>query len=315
MSKEQVMIGVDLGGTKTDIGIVDSSGKILRHEIIKTDKNPSHIVVDIFNCVKTLENPSEQYIAMGIGMAGQIDAATGLVHFAPNLGWKQFPLAQEMMNRLKIPVKITNDVRAAAWGEWLYGAGKGCQDLICLFVGTGIGAGIVSNGHMLSGSNNAAGEVGHIPIALNGPLCTCGNRGCFEAIAGGWAIARRAKEVAAYDPVEAKKLLNFIGGTIDDLTARNVIEAYKADVSIATIVMEEVKEGLISGVTGLINAFNPAKIILGGGIMNGLPEMIEVIQEGVSTRALKACLQTLEIVPSHLKGEAGVVGAAAFAKT
>lgn len=314
MKKTPVNLGIDLGGTKIDIGVVDFSGKILRRELIQTNKvGPEAVVSEITVAFRKLTDPNEEFITVGVGMAGQINGKTGLVYFAPNLGWKNFPLGEELQKSLGIPVKVTNDVRAAAWGEWLYGAGKGCDDLICLFVGTGIGAGIVCGGKMLTGATNAAGEVGHMTIEINGPLCSCGNRGCFEALASGWAIARRAKEEMTYDAVEGKKLLDFIEGNVDGITGKVILEAYQKHVSVAVKVVEEVKEALVAGVANLVNAFNPEKIILGGGIITGAPYLIEVIREGLSKRALKTSSDHLEVVQAQLKGDAGVVGAAAFA--
>ena len=106
-----------------------------------------------------------------------------------------------------MPVVITNDVRAATWGEWLHGAGQGVEDLICLFIGTGIGGGVVSGGRVLTGASNSAGELGHMTIDLHGPPCTCGNRGCLEALAGGWAIARRALQAINDSPAAGEALL------------------------------------------------------------------------------------------------------------
>lgn len=315
MTIPSLTIGIDLGGTKIDIGVVDAAGKILRRELIKTSKiGPEAVVDDIYEAVQKLIQKNEHLEAAGVGMAGQIDSKTGNVHFAPNLGWNHFPLGSDLAKKLQIPVKVTNDVRAAAWGEWLYGAGRGSKDLICLFIGTGIGAGIVSDGKMLIGNSNAAGEVGHMTIDLNGPLCSCGNRGCFEAFAGGWAIARRAKEIISYDSVEGKKFLDLIGCEVDQVTGRHVIEAYQQKSPLAKKVIEEVKEALIAGVANLVNAFNPEKIILGGGIITGAPFFIDVIREGVPKRALKATSENLQVVRAELKGDAGVIGAGAFAK-
>lgn len=310
MNKPSVTLGIDIGGTKIDIGVVDAQGNILRRELIKTNKSgPEAVLHDIESVVKKLTLSSDTIEAAGIGMAGQIDSEKGLVHFAPNLGWVNYPLGEQLQNILNIPVKVTNDVRAAAWGEWLFGAGKGCNDLICLFVGTGIGAGIVSDGKMVTGSLNAAGEVGHMTIELNGPLCSCGNKGCFEALAGGWAIARKAKEKIANDPIEGKKLLDLIGKTIDEIVARDISEAYKMNSTLAIKIYEEVGEALIGGISALAHAFNPAKIILGGGVMTGAPFLIENIRQGVPQRGLKTNVGSLEIVPAKLLGEAGVIGA------
>jgi glucokinase len=308
-----VNLGIDLGGTKIDIGLVDSSGKILHRELIKTSKAGAETVVhDILHAITTLQHRDHPIQSIGIGMAGQIDAQTGTVLFAPNLGWRDFPLGKAIESALRLPVHITNDVRAAAYGEWLYGAGKGCQDLICLFIGTGIGSGIVSGGRMLTGSSNSAGEVGHMTLDLHGPLCGCGNKGCFEALASGSAIARRAKELISYDSTDGKKLLDLIGSDAETITARHIFEAYRFHSPIAVRVVEEVKETLIAGVAGLVNAFNPQKVILGGGVITGFPELIEVIRSGIPKRALKVAVEHLEVVQGQLKGDAGVVGAAAF---
>ncbi len=125
---------------------------------------------------------------------GRWTRETGAVMFAPNLDWHNVPLRAEVEKACAIPVVVTNDVRAALWGEWLFGAGRGAGDLLCIFIGTGIGGGIVCGGKVLEGCSNTAGEIGHMTVDLNGPLCNCGNRGCMEALAGGWAIARRAHE-------------------------------------------------------------------------------------------------------------------------
>lgn len=309
-----VSLGIDLGGTKIDIGVVDSAGKILTRELIKTSKEGAEaVVLDILSTIRQLKI-NESIQSVGIGMAGQIHDETGTVLFAPNLGWKNFLLGEAIKKALHLPVRITNDVRAAAWGEWLYGAGKGCQDLICLFIGTGIGSGIVSGGHMLTGSTNAAGEVGHMTLDLHGPLCGCGNKGCFEALASGSAIARRAKELISYDSVDGKKLLDLIGGDVEDITARKIIDAYRFHTPIAVRVIEEVKEALIAGIAGLVNAFNPQKVILGGGVISGFPELVEIIRDGLPKRALQVAVEKLEVVQGTLKGDAGVIGAAAFAQ-
>lgn len=309
-------IGIDLGGTKIIVGLVDDKGNVLKSHLLKTrvDDGPAAIVEDIVSVSKDLIG-NEPIDAIGIGVAGQIEKNTGTVVFAPNLGWKDFPLQKELFSRTEIPTFVTNDVRAATWGEWLYGAGQDCQDLLCIFVGTGIGGGVVSNGQMLIGATNTAGEIGHITIDLHGVNCACGNRGCFETLAGGKAIARRAKEAIVFDPAEGNILIDMAGGFLDGVTTKIVFEAYRKKLPLAIKIVEEVKVALVAGVTSLVNAFNPSRVIMGGGIMNGNPEFIEIIKVGVAKNALQAALQGLEIVPAALKNDAGVIGAAAYART
>lgn len=308
-------IGIDLGGTKTNIGLVDHSGKIIKNTVIKTrvQDGPQAIVDDIISAVKELANGHLDTISsIGVGMAGQIEKNTGIVHFAPNLGWKDFPLKKALNNSLHLPVAITNDVRTATWGEWLFGAGRNCSNFVCIFVGTGIGGGIVIENQMVDGSSNTAGEVGHMILDIHGPQCTCGSRGCFDALAGGGGIARKAKFAVATDPAGGKALIDLAGGNPEDINAGHVFEAYRRGIPLAILIIEGVKEALVAGVTNVVNAFNPSRIIIGGGVINKNPELMKVIQEGVKRKALKAATENLEIVPALLTADAGVIGAAAY---
>jgi glucokinase len=199
MTKTLWSVGVDLGGTKVEAAHVDADGHLQRRLRRPTDvkDGPQAVKLEIVDAVRELvEGAGSPPAGVGVGVAGQIEAGSGVVRFAPNLDWHDVPFQADLGAALGLPVVVTNDVRAAAWGEWLHGAGRGCDDLVCLFVGTGIGGGVVSGGQMLSGCSNTAGELGHMVVDLGGPTCHCGNRGCLEALAGGWAIARRAREPA-----------------------------------------------------------------------------------------------------------------------
>lgn len=311
-------IGVDLGGTKLEVGIVDSSGHVIDHRLIKTKvkEGPKAVIKDIVNAINELRQKHSEGIigAIGVGIAGQIDKKNGTVNFAPNLNWHDVPLQNELQDSLNLPVFVINDVRAAAWGEWLFGAGKGSDDILCLFVGTGIGGGIVSGGRMLTGCSNSAGEIGHMTIDKNGPKCTCGNIGCFEALAGGWAIARRTREAVANNIKSSKSLLSLSEGKIEELTPKHLFQAALQQDPLACSIVDSVSKDLIAGNVGLVNAFNPERLILGGGIINGRPEFIEEIRKGVASRALKTAVSPLKIVQAALKANAGVIGAAAFAR-
>jgi glucokinase len=309
-------MGVDLGGTKVEVARVHAAGTLIERLRRPTDvKDGVDAVEDeIVAAVRELEERAGSSPAgIGIGVAGQIEQDSGIVRFAPNLEWHDVPLQSDLSRALRLPVVVANDVRAATWGEWLHGAGQGCDDLICLFIGTGIGGGIVSGGHMLSGCSNTAGELGHIPIDLHGPECHCGNRGCLEAHAGGWAIARRAREAIAGKPEAGARLLEMAGGRPDDVTAQIVAEAAHQGDPLAQKLVDEVAEALIAGATGLVNAFNPCRLILGGGVMEGMPELLDRIDGGVRQRALAAARDPLQVLPAQLHNDAGVVGAAALA--
>ncbi len=316
MAEKLWALGVDLGGTKIEVARVDADGKLVRRLRRPTNiqGGPAAVKAEIVAAVRDLrEGASSLPAGVGVGVAGQVDSQRGRVLFAPNLGWRDEPLQPDLNQALGLPVVIVNDVRAATLGEWLYGAGRGCNDLICLFVGTGIGGGVVSGGQLLSGCSNTAGELGHITIDMHGPSCHCGNRGCMEALAGGWAIARQAKEAAAADEVAAASLLQMAGGQSDAITAEIVASAAKASDPLALRLIDHVAQALIAGVVSLVNAFNPCRLILGGGVIEGLPELIGRVERGMRQQALAAASEPLQVLPARLHNEAGVIGAAALA--
>jgi len=316
MDKDQCAIGVDLGGTKVKVALVDGTGKILRKSRMatRTENGPDALVQEITRAVCDLrQEESVGPAGVGVGVAGQIATNGETVRLAPNLDWHDVELKDRLEQVLDLPVALVNDVRAATWGEWLFGAGRGCDDLICLFVGTGIGGGVVSGGRMLNGSSNTAGELGHMTVDLHGPPCNCENRGCLEALAGGWAIARRAREAVAADPRTGAPLKKLAADQGESITAELVARAAHAGDPLAGRIVAETAEALIAGTVGLVNAFNPQRLIFGGGVIEGLPELVERIDQGVRGRALKAACENLELLPAELHNDAGVVGAAALA--
>jgi glucokinase len=309
-------IGVDLGGTKVEVAHVDAEGRVRLRLRRATDvkDGPAAVEDEIVAAVRDLQGSvGNSPIAVGVGVAGQIEPSSGVVRFAPNLDWHDMPLQADLSKTLGLPVTVTNDVRAATWGEWLYGAGQGCTDLVCLFVGTGIGGGVVSGGQMLSGCSNTAGELGHITIDLHGPLCHCGNRGCLEAQAGGWAIAQRARQAITANPIAGVSLLEMAGGQPEAITAKIVAQAAHAANPLALQLVDQVAQALVAGAVSLVNAFNPCRLILGGGVIEGLPELVERVDKGVRQSALTAACSPLQVLPAQLHNDAGVIGAAALA--
>jgi len=309
-------VGVDLGGTKVEVACVDSTGRL--HQRLQRPTNvkegPKAVEKEIINLARELrELAGSPPIGVGIGLAGQIDPHEGVVIFAPNLNWRDVPFQSDLKQALGLPIVITNDVRAVAWGEWLHGAGEGCDDLVCLFVGTGIGGGVVSGGRMLTGCSNTAGELGHITIDLNGPPCTCGQRGCLEALAGGWAIEKIAREAVALDPPAGALLVKLARGAAEGITARTVAEGAHAGDLLSLRLVERIAQALIAGAVSIVNAFNPCRLILGGGVIDGIPQLVELVDQGVRGRALPAATKPLQVLRAKLGSDAGVVGAATLA--
>lgn len=309
-------IGVDLGGTKIEIGIVDEKGKIYEQHRCQTlvHEGAQAIEQQILESIEILRQKNRFLISgIGIGVAGQIQSHTGTVIFAPNLKWHHIPLRANIEKRVQLPVTIINDVRAITLAEWLYGAGQGFRDVLCVFIGTGIGSGIVSEGRLLTGSSNIFGEVGHMTIDYKGPICTCGKRGCFEAIAGGWGIAARAQEAIEADNrgIRSQCLLELANGYIHDVNAKIVVDACRQKDAMAEAIMQNVIQALITGLASLVNIYNPSRLILGGGFIDGISEIIPILNKGIKQIALKAATQSLEVVKGQLGKEVGVIGSAA----
>lgn len=315
MSKKNWSIGIDLGGTKIKAARVDESGTIRNEMEEETDVSGGVEAIQgqIAKLAQKLtEAASTEPVSLGIGVAGQIDKQTGAVTYAPNLDWHHVPLDAALEKELDIPVTVLNDVRAAAWGEWLHGAGKGCRDMICIFVGTGVGGSFVSEGRMAEGASNSAGEAGHMTVLLDGPECHCGNKGCLEALIGSWAIQRDARKVLKDTSDNESLMLSMANGNIDDLTAEIVIKAHNKGDKTASKIISGVVNALAGGLTGLTNTLNPEKIILGGGVIEHLPDIIPQVEKEVKKRALEAATESLKIVPVQLQDDSGVIGAAAY---
>lgn len=315
-SAQSVTVGIDLGGTKIEMAVVDASGGILVKERYSTHarQGAPEIIASIARSVgKCLLKSPQAPSAVGIGVAGQVDAATGIVHFAPNLDWHEVALQRELEDKLHLPVLVTNDVRAATWGERLYGAGKNCDDMVCLFVGTGIGGGIVSAGRMLTGATNTAGEIGHMTIVAGGRPCHCPNRGCLEAYAGGWAIAKRARQVVRRNP-EAGHQLTTLAGNVESITAITLAQAHRQGDPLARRLIEEAGAYLAAGVVGIVNSCSPRLVVLGGGVIEGFPGLIPMVDQHVQRRGLTAAVKGLKVVAAVLGNKAGVIGAAAMAR-
>lgn len=311
-----LVLGVDLGGTKVNVGLVDADGHLLfsHKSLIHVSKEPEKVIADIVAGVDVcLTKTGQKVEALGVGVAAQLDFA-GVVVASPNLGWRNFPLKKRLEEQFGLPVFMTNDVRAATWGEWRYGAGQGVDDLAVLFVGTGIGGGVVTGGKVLSGCSNCGGELGHMTVVCGGRKCRCPNSGCLEAYAGGWAIAERARESITANPETGHRLVS-LAGNVENVTAATVERAYHEGDLLATRLVEETGQYLAAGVVSIVNTFNPCMVVLGGGVVEGIPELIQIVRDVVPTMALEAAVGNFRVVKAELGGDAAVIGAAALAQS
>jgi glucokinase len=316
MARDETAIGVDLGGTKIRTALVGGDGTVRDHEETPTPSPPDadEVMDRIAAAVRTLEERNGTgKRSVGVGAAGQVSPDDGIVLFAPNLDWHDVPLRNGLAARLDARVAVDGDVRAATRGEWRYGAGRGCDELVCVFVGTGVGGGIVSAGRLLTGAGNTAGEVGHVPVALDGPICHCGSRGCLESLAGGRSIGERARAAVKARPKTGSLLLELVEGDVGAITAETVAEAHGRGDPLAGSLVEEAARALAVGMVGVVNLLNPARLILGGGLIAGLPELVERIAAEIRLRALAAPASHVEVVVAALGDDAVTIGAAALA--
>lgn len=309
-------VGVDIGGTKIKIGIVSSTGEIAETVQIKTDvEGGVKAIVDQVGCAvnQLLRESAHPCNAVGVGTPGQVDKERGVVGHAPNLKWLDVPLKDLLKEKITLPVVVLNDVRAAMWGEWIFGAARGASDVVTVFLGTGIGGGIIASSKVIDGATSCAGEVGHFIVRSEGRLCGCGNRGCIEAYAGGWALKERAQEAAKNYPQEAKMMIEMAGGKLDHIDSQILSLAVLSKDPLALRIEEETLIILRDFFIGLIHAMNPELIIIGGGVLQGFPSWISRLEDRIKERAFPFATKNLKMLPGYFGTNAGMVGAAAYA--
>jgi len=306
-------LGIDLGATKTACAIVDPSGNVL-HRVSLPTRPGEGVEGWQERLQEALFVPLREYspASMGIGVAGQV-SKDGVLLKGPNLGWEDIPLQTLLSDQFQFEVAVDNDVRVTALGEWTYGAGRGSDPMLFLSLGTGIGGGWIQGGTLIRGAGNTAGEVGHQIVVTGGRKCTCGGRGCWEAYAGGWGIASGVVRALRRKPVLSPRLAACLKekGTLE---ARDIVAAMRRKDPFAVQTLEKAEEYLVSGAVTLVNIMNPARIVLGGGLIGGVPEWVSSIEKGVRRYALNAATRELTITVSSLGADAAVIGAAVLAQ-
>lgn len=306
-------IGIDVGGTNVKIALVNDEGQIIYSNSVPTraemgyEYTVNNIKQAIYDLLKETNLAAKDIQGIGFGFPGQVDYKQGIVRNAPNIpGWVEVPIAKLIEDEFNIPTRVDNDVRCAALGELNYGAGKGCENLICITVGTGIGSGLIINGKLVRGASNAAGEIGHIKLQMHdGPICGCGDTGCMEAFASGPAIVAMAEEyIKGGKSTKFREMAN--GGAI---TPFIVCEAAKAGDPVARRIFTIMGEYIGIGMASVVNLLNPEKIIIGGGVADAGDILIAPLVETLKKRAMKIAGETVSVVPAQLGNTAGVIGA------
>lgn len=315
-----VDVGIDLGGGKTALAVIGAGGEVV-HQITRPTRSregPEEVMSDLLSLVReSVAEVGRELGRVGVGVCGQVARGTGVVRDAPNLaGWRDIPLRHRLEEALGAPVAVANDLKTIALGEWRQGAGRGADDVVVVFVGTGIGGAVISDRRLLLGHGGHAGEIGHTTVEVGGRECSCGNHGCVEAYAAGWAIAKRAREAVAERPAETagSSLVVELAGSIDEITSRTVAEARARGDELALRIADETGRYLAAAMANVVNVFNPRRLVLGGGVVEGFPDLVGAVRDQVSRSALSACAEDVEIVPAELGGYAGAVGAVILAR-
>jgi glucokinase len=313
---DPLTIGIDIGGTKILAGVVDSSGNVVE---LRRRPTLGHDVVGVENSIVELVHELQQHYdvaAVGIGAAGFVDASRSTVMFSPHLAWRDEPLRARVGSRISIPVVVDNDANTTALGESRFGAGAGHRFVLCITLGTGIGGAIVMDGRVFRGANGMAGEFGHMQVVPDGHRCPCGNRGCWEQYASGNALEREARElIVARSPV-AHRLDEICGGDPDKLSGPQVTDAAREGDPLSIELLADVGRWLGTGAAGLVAAFDPNCIVIGGGVSDAgellLGPTREWMQRSLVGRGHRA---EPPVRLAELGPQAGFIGAADMARS
>lgn len=315
----RLALGVDLGGTNARAAVVDAdTGRIVAaHKEPLGDRAPGAVVEVIRHVI--LEASAKAAVppaaagCVGVGVAGQCLGATGVVVNAPNLGWRDVAFGDLLAAALGVRVKVANDLAVAAWGEKRFGAARGLDEVVLVFVGSGVGSGIITAGRILDGATGVAGEFGHIKVRPSRAetairRCGCGELGCLEAYASGMNVAARVRE-----EIEAgvhTAVADLAAGDLTRVNASLVDVAYRAGDAYARALWGEVGELLGTAIANLVTVLNPARLILGGGVLLGCPALAGLVRAHFDERVSRSATRGLSVERAWLGDDAGVIGAA-----
>jgi len=306
------LVGViDMGATHISIAVADFTARILQEaEFSFNIKNgPEACLAEAnLNFLKLIESLGlsiSDLTAVGIGVPGPVITEAGMVIAPPIMpGWDHYPIRATLESMWHLPVTLNNDAELGALGEWAYGAGRGEKNIAYIKVGSGIGAGLILNQQIYGGTTGAAGEIGHLTIDENGPLCNCGNHGCLEAFAGGHAIATQGRDLAKSGK---RTLLSDLEP--DQITAHEVAEAAKRGDIHAQEILQRAGTFIGIAIAGLINLFNPSIVIIGGGVAQVGDTLTTYIRQAVRERAMRASEQSVRITTAMLGRRSVMIGA------
>ncbi len=319
-SKSDYVVGVDFGGTKLYAGVFDEKSESvgIARKSTKPQRGVEAVIKRIADVVQEAVDEADltlkQIKGVGIGAPGAVAGETGDIIFAPNLpGWKNVPLKKSLEKLLGVPVFVENDCNIAMLGVYVTELKSKPKSAVGIFLGTGIGGGIILNGELYSGFNHTAGEIGHMVLDPAGPKCGCGNKGCYESFASRTAIYKRLQQ--AVKDGEKTILTEMLGDDLEDLRSGNLRKALRKGDKLVEKVIEEAAEYTGIAVANLANILGPEVIVLGGGVIEALAdEMLSIIIETAHDYVMPGVMDGVEIFPSKLGDEAGIIGGGVLAK-
>jgi len=312
-------IGIDLGGTNIAVGLVDEEGKIVHKDSVPTlnEREYPEIIKDMaMLSLKVIEDAGvslKDVKSIGIGSPGTPNTEKGILVYANNLKFRNVPMRDEMQKYIDLPIYLDNDANVAALAESVAGACKGARHSVTVTLGTGVGSGVVIDGKVYNGFNNAAAEMGHMVIVVDGEQCTCGRKGCWEAYASATALIRQTKKAAVANP---DSLINkLVEGDLSRINAKVPFDAARQGDRIGLQIVEEYIKYLAEGLANLVNIFQPEIIAIGGGISKEGEYLLAPLRKLVSEKVytVEGVPQT-RIVAAQLGNDAGIVGAAMLGK-
>lgn len=309
-------VGIDLGGTNIAAGILDENLKMIKKGNVPTGstRHYSEIIKDMAMLVLRLLEEQNLRIGdvsyIGIGSPGACDRENGILLFNGNLRFKNVPMRQEMQKYIPLPIYIENDANCAALAEGMAGAARDVDNSITVTLGTGIGGGIIIDNRIFTGNNGMAGEIGHIVIEQDGEKCTCGRDGCWEAYGSATALIRQTKRAASENPDSI--IHQLVQGNLEKINAKTAFDAMREGDATGTAVVNQYIRYLAEGIADMINIFQPAKVVIGGGVSKEGETLLKPLREMVKKLSFFAdgdMPQTL-IVPAETGNDAGIIGAA-----
>lgn len=307
-------IGIDLGGTNIKAGVVDEEFKIIGKASVKTNcpRPAEEICADMARVSEMACSDAGISVNdvewIGVGTPGIADNKNGVIVYANNLDFHDVPVREYIQKSINKPVYVANDANAAAYGEYLAGAAKGAKNAVCITLGTGVGAGIIVEGKILTGSNFAGAELGHTVIDPAGPKCTCGRKGCFEVFSSATGLIRMTKEAAEAD---SSSVLNDYFKEDGHYSARHAFNAMRAGDKSGKEVVDKYCRYLALGIANAINIFQPDILCIGGGVCNEGDPLLVPVKELVAQEIYSKMLaKNTKIVVAMLGNDAGIIGAA-----